>query len=200
MLCSGPVSLDLLGCGRAFRRVVEAQREAEHALGTNIDTAPTIGAVAVEDHRPDPTSGPLERRRDDLRFRNLLPATDPYLATTTAAASVFDVTGLRAPVDWVLIELRPADDPAASVEQIPALLLSDGSVVDVDGFSPVRASVATGEYFLTINHRNHLPATILLELGPRGHLNIDLGVSEASGIEGGGGVARPVHTISKGVY
>lgn len=132
----------------------------------------------------DDASGTM---RDDLRVRGVVPATDPYLATATVPASVLAVDGIRAPVDWVLIELRPVGEPTTSVEQIPALLLRDGSVVNVDGFSPVRAAVATGEHFITVAHRNHLPATIRVHLGSRADVNIDLGVSDESGLDGGVG-------------
>lgn len=65
-------------------------------------------------------------------------------------------------VDWVLLELRNASTAATAtlgtiVERKAAILLSDGSVVDVGSNSPIQwtASVAQN-LFVVVNHRNHL--------------------------------------------
>lgn len=123
---------------------------------------------------------------DQLRAFGILPATDPYVGTASVAADVLATTGIRAPVDWVLVELRPTGDPAGGLTQLPALVLRDGSIVAVDGYSPLRAEVATGEYYLTLTHRNHLPVTIRVDLGPRADMYIDLGQSSQSAIGGVG--------------
>ncbi len=33
---------------------------------------------------------------------------------------------------------------------------SDGYIVDIDGKSPLRFNVASGNYFIVVEHRNHL--------------------------------------------
>jgi hypothetical protein len=62
-------------------------------------------------------------------------------------------------VDWLMMEIRTGD-PAVSMttEQTRAcLLLSDGSVVDLDGESPVAFdSVTVGGHYIVLRHRNHL--------------------------------------------
>jgi hypothetical protein len=58
-------------------------------------------------------------------------------------------------VDWVLIELR--SDLTTIVSKRAGLLLSDGSVVDVDGSGPVKfKGITPGNYYVVIRHRNHL--------------------------------------------
>jgi hypothetical protein len=59
-------------------------------------------------------------------------------------------------VDWVELELRTGNDPETAVAKRPALLLTDGSVVDFDGMSPVRfLGVDSVRYKVVVRHRNH---------------------------------------------
>lgn len=66
-------------------------------------------------------------------------------------------------VDWVLIELRRADSASVAngdsvVARKAAFILSNGSIVDLDGFSPVLMEIAQpGKMFVLVHHRNHLP-------------------------------------------
>jgi hypothetical protein len=70
----------------------------------------------------------------------------PSVATT-------DVT------DWILLELRDAVTPSIIVKTRAAFVREDGQLVDLDGVSPVAfRGVASGNYFLNVRHRNHLPA------------------------------------------
>jgi len=65
-------------------------------------------------------------------------------------------------VDWILVELRDAADansatPDAVIEQKAAFLLSDGSVVDLDGTSILTFNHSLiSSLFVVIWHRNHL--------------------------------------------
>jgi hypothetical protein len=103
---------------------------------------------------------------DSLRTKSLIPLTDPYpalgfTAVGTPAASIsasrLAITGNKALVDWVWLELRNSADPAQVMAARSALLLRDGSVVDLDGVSPVYFnSMANGSYYIAIRHRNHL--------------------------------------------
>jgi len=69
---------------------------------------------------------------------------------------VLDVTGDDAIVDWILVELRDADQPSTVLATKAALLQRDGDVVDVDGTSPVNFC-GTGEAaHVALRHRNHL--------------------------------------------
>jgi GEVED domain/SprB repeat len=108
---------------------------------------------------------------DSLRAKGLIPTTEPYSATPynlsythvnggggeVCAASVFTVTGANAIVDWVFVQLRSAMDSTIVVATRSALIQRDGDVVDVDGVSPVLfANSAPGNYFVSVEHRNHL--------------------------------------------
>lgn len=59
-------------------------------------------------------------------------------------------------VDWILVELR--SDETTMVAQRAGFLLSDGSVVDLDGVSPLAFGdgLVAGDYYIVIKHRNHL--------------------------------------------
>jgi hypothetical protein len=59
-------------------------------------------------------------------------------------------------VDWIMVEVRNVDQ--VTTEQTrAALLLSDGSIVDLDGASPVAFdSISAGGHYIVLRHRNHL--------------------------------------------
>jgi hypothetical protein len=104
----------------------------------------------------------LTRLRDSGR----IPLSQPfniapfnYTGTESSASVPADI------VDWVLVELRQATSPelatkSAVIGKRAAFLRSNGSIVDMDGTSPVQffnASVDTGNNVYTvIRHRNHL--------------------------------------------
>ena len=106
--------------------------------------------------------------RDDLRIGNYLPMSEPYTERPnfvhvldgggeTIGSSVLQVEGAKAIVDWVLVELRDPLSKADVLDTRAALLQRDGSVVDIDGISPVNfASMEEGSYHVAIRHRNHL--------------------------------------------
>lgn len=108
---------------------------------------------------------PTQLMRDDLRAQGLLPLTEPYTAMgwsyvgNTAPLSVpaarFAVTGPRAIVDWVVIEVREGGMPGALRQSMPALLRRDGYVISTTGDSLIRLNVARGEYRVAVRHRNH---------------------------------------------
>ena len=86
-----------------------------------------------------------------------LPLDQPFDTSPWSYAGSESVTSMPAGVvDWVLIQLREAQGGAA-VASRAALLMSDGSVADLDGSSAVSVpSMAVGSYFILIHHRNHL--------------------------------------------
>jgi hypothetical protein len=60
-------------------------------------------------------------------------------------------------VDWILVELRTSIEPATTVTSRAALLQSDGTIIDLDGVSPLSFDdVAAGDYYIILHHRNHL--------------------------------------------
>ncbi|MGV3540785.1 MAG: hypothetical protein ACO1OQ_13305 [Rufibacter sp.] len=61
-------------------------------------------------------------------------------------------------VDWVLVEIRTELDPRLIISKKACLLKNDGYIVDLDGISlPRFLNVVSGNYFIVINHRNHVP-------------------------------------------
>ncbi len=109
-----------------------------------------------------------------LPASNLLPLTDPYRTGTYSAnfphvsnataesivSSILNdqVNPNKNVVDWVFLELRNTSAPPTTVLQTrSALLLRDGSIVDVDGVSPVYfKNVDAGSFNIAIRHRIHL--------------------------------------------
>ena len=95
---------------------------------------------------------------DDLRASSFLPTTSPYTDAATCDVTVFNVTGSNAIVDWVWVELRASNDNTKIVYARSALLQRDGDVVAIDGVSNLVMTAAPANYYVVINHRNHLGA------------------------------------------
>ena len=103
---------------------------------------------------------------DSLRVNGLVPLTEPYTEAEyvhvrdggdeTTTNAVLSVSGSNAIVDWVVVELRDATDPADVVATHAALLQRDGDIVGTDGVSPVQFNVAVKDYHIAVRHRNHL--------------------------------------------
>jgi len=93
---------------------------------------------------------------DDLRAGGLIPTTSPYPDGLSVNTLVFTPTGSDAIVDWVFVALRDGLDNSIIVESKSALLQRDGDVVSIDGISELSFSQSSGNYYVAINHRNHL--------------------------------------------
>ena len=101
--------------------------------------------------------------RDDLRVLGYLPTTSPYIDGLTCNPSVFNTGGTSGSgvidddiVDWVWIELRDSNDNTSIIDSKSALLQRDGDIVDIDGLSSLSFSVESENYYVVVNHRNHL--------------------------------------------
>ncbi len=94
--------------------------------------------------------------RDDLRVAGIIPSTSPFADNLTLNASVLNVTGANAIVDWVQVELRDQTTSTTIVDARSALLQRDGDVVDIDGTSPVVFSQPGDRYYVAIRHKSHL--------------------------------------------
>jgi hypothetical protein len=98
-----------------------------------------------------------------LNSQRVIPVLQPYNTTTfnhygkEKVDSAFFSTHPDI-VDWVLLELRDSLNPAIVVVQHAAFVNKDGNVVDTNGLAPVAVTgiKAGGNYYLTIQHRNHL--------------------------------------------
>lgn len=105
---------------------------------------------------------------DPLRSLGSFPLTEPYTALgyshsgggggESIQAAVLSVAGANAIVDWVVLELRDANNASMVLASRSALLQRDGDVVDVDGASPVGFGIGATNYHVAVRHRNHLGA------------------------------------------
>ena len=74
-----------------------------------------------------------------------------YTASTVASIPFTTI------VDWILVELRTGTSSGSKVAERAAFLKSDGTIVDIDGTSPVTfTNLSDGNYYVVIRHRNHL--------------------------------------------
>jgi PKD repeat protein len=110
---------------------------------------------------------------DALRSNGLLPLTEPYTARgysfvggggESTSPPVLATTGNNAIVDWVVVELRKANDATIIMASQSALVQRDGDVVATDGISPILFSRPPGSYHIAVLHRNHLGVMTLAPL------------------------------------
>jgi len=98
---------------------------------------------------------------DDLRTLGLISLDEPYAAlgynvpANSTNIVLLSATGETAIVDWILVELRRADDPTVVLTSVSALIQRNGDVVGADG-SPLLMD-AKGEtmVYVALRHRNH---------------------------------------------
>ena len=137
---------------------------------------------------------------DALRAQNLLPRQEPYTGLgipqhlfgggEEADVPVFAVADSTAVVDWVMVELRAANDPAEVLATRNGLLRRDGRVVDVDGRSALTFPLIAGAYHVVLQHRNHLGAMTAAPVGLSSVITtVDLRVDPGYGTEGQQSVA-----------
>ncbi|MBL7980824.1 MAG: WD40 repeat domain-containing protein [Flavobacteriales bacterium] len=134
-------------------------------------SVPLVGVpvvrIAPRMYLEGPYNNATGRMNATLLQGGLLPAMEPYTGlgyghtgggggeSTTAA--VLGITGSNAMIDWVVVELRSAANPAVVVASRSALLRANGDVVaPVDGTSAVSFNVGPGNYVVSVRHRNHL--------------------------------------------
>ncbi len=114
-----------------------------------------------------------------LNIYHYIPLSQPYSAMpwnypggeSVAAIPSIDV------IDWVLVEIRETSGDASTATEGTVIgrragfLLKDGSIVDVDGNSPlVFSSLVSQNIYAVIYHRNHLPVMSASPLIPTGNL------------------------------
>jgi len=98
--------------------------------------------------------------------QNLVPLLQPYNTNPWNYMEYESVTSIpnAQVVDWILVQLRSTPGgPAMATEATSiftkaAFVLDDGSVVDLDGFSPFEFPVSFDDNtYVVVYHRNHLP-------------------------------------------
>ena len=80
-----------------------------------------------------------------------IPVNSPY---SEAPASIGSIPSNI--VDWVLVELRTDENESSTIRKKSGLLKSDGTIVGLDGISPLVFNINTGNYYIVVKHRNHL--------------------------------------------
>jgi len=100
---------------------------------------------------------------DDLRVAGYLPTSSPYADGLTCDLAVFNDGGLNGTgntsdniIDWIWVELRDKNDSTNIIAGQSALIQKDGDIVSVDGISNLVFDVNSDQYYILINHRNHL--------------------------------------------
>ena len=100
---------------------------------------------------------------DTLRTQSLIPSTQPYggnvePGTETLSTTLLNNEGSDAIVDWVMIELRSATSINTKAASYAALLQRDGDIVNpqTGDSTLVFSNIAAGNYYVTLQHRNHL--------------------------------------------
>ena len=100
----------------------------------------------------------------NLNSLNLLPLTQPFNMAPwnyTGTEHVVAIPNTNV-VDWVLVELRDAANAASAssatiIDRQAGFLLKDGSIVNVNGSSPLSFAADVSEnLFVVVHHRNHL--------------------------------------------
>ncbi|MFT3886064.1 MAG: lysyl oxidase family protein [Flavobacteriales bacterium] len=103
--------------------------------------------------------------RDDLRVAGLVPPSEPYTGLgfilvngggEATTADILAITGDSAVVDWVMLELRDAADPAVVRYTHAALLRRNGAITAATGGPVTFATALPGNYYVSVRHRNHL--------------------------------------------
>ncbi len=106
-------------------------------------------------------------------------------------------------VDWVLVQLRDASDAASAgsgsiMGSQAALLLDDGSIVDVDGNPLVIKQAYNDGLYLVVYHRNHLGVISNFNVGINGTGTYEYDFSDA--VDKAFGGANGHKDLGGGVY
>ena len=79
-----------------------------------------------------------------------------YNRTGKIDTTLLHVTGPKAIVDWVLVELRDTSNESEPLDYATVMLLRDGRVVTESGDSIITfPERVEGDYLVTVRHRNH---------------------------------------------
>lgn len=100
--------------------------------------------------------------RNDLQIAGILPqqsTTANSQAPLSTYASINSTGGAAGTVtDWVEVQLRNAATPGTIAERRSFLVRTNGTIVNPDGTSTLRFSSPPGNYYVVVDHRNHMPA------------------------------------------
>lgn len=128
-----------------------------------------------------------------LNSQGILPETQPFVNSPwnyNGTETIKNVENTDI-VDWLLIDLRDADNPvnagsSSIICRQAALLLANGSVVDVDGSSMLKFyNSIVNEMYVSVWHRNHLGILSSNPVSPiNNYMNYDF-TSDVNTVYGG---------------
>lgn len=114
-------------------------------------------------------------------LNSILPLTTPYTASPFNAPTVTAPSIPATATDWILVEVRDPSTPATLISQTSAFILSNGTIVGIDGNS-LKLKNAVASAHIGLKHRNHLPIRTdspIDLVNPPVIKNFSLGTSEA---------------------
>ncbi|MEZ4884785.1 MAG: hypothetical protein R3E32_08680 [Chitinophagales bacterium] len=159
--CDEGVVFELEGDADYFLQVASAQNPFGYTYGDV--------CVRVSDYENAPVKARLKvflegaysssnQMNNHLKAANLIPFDQPYNRAPWNYNGTECITEMPVnAVDWVLVELRDANNSETIVERKAAILLSNGNIVD-EGNDGVLFQNATenNSYYTIVRHRNHL--------------------------------------------
>jgi hypothetical protein len=163
-----------------------------------VTTLPPYVSASVRLFLQGPYSAAGDTMFTDLLAQGVLPRSQPYSVAPWNYAGVESVAVVPAGVvDWILLELRPAADSTSALTRRAAFLMQSGTVVDLDGGSPVAFSgLTSGSFWIVVRHRNHLAvmssAPVALAMTP-GDYDFRSSASSAFGFD-------PMSVLESGVF
>lgn len=96
---------------------------------------------------------------NSLNTLGYLPLSQPYNTAPFNYAGTESVASIPATmVDWVIVRLRNKLNPAIIVATKAGILHQNGTVTATDGVNPIEFMVISDDYYIEVNHRNHLGA------------------------------------------
>jgi uncharacterized protein (TIGR02145 family) len=134
--------------------------------------------------------GPFNGTDMNADLNSILPLDQPYNIYPWEYNGGESVTSIPNTdvVDWLLVEFRDAPDAASATSATSlggqaAFILKDGSIVDLDGSSPILMHYPLADQlFILLWHRNHLPvmsANPLTLIGPTYSYDFTTAASQA---------------------
>lgn len=95
----------------------------------------------------------------DLATQGALPLNQPFNTAPWNYNGTESVTAMADNVvDWILIKLRTNSSANSEVAGIAALLTSDGDIMRANSSTALKFNgYSSGNYYITVYHRNHLP-------------------------------------------
>lgn len=152
-------------------------------------------------------NNPTGLMRTLLNSNGLLPLSQPYTGSPYLYAGTESVGAIPNAnvVDWVLVELRkpstglPADANSSTIiGRRAAFILNNGSIVDLDGVTPLQLPISKqgSGNFIVIRHRNHLAVmSVVKSSNSTGDFTNDFS-SIANVYEKPGATSQPVSLLS----